>query len=134
AIAFSDGYVGASMHGFVTAAAYGRPGIIVGRPNLPKMRGLLHHLDRLADEASNWQTALSLIAPRLGSSASKIPGSVRTSLDEHWRKIGHVLASGPANPAAQTEFLRHSLSSCFAGQGWFRTLPDLIPKHPDTTA
>jgi polysaccharide pyruvyl transferase WcaK-like protein len=96
AIAYSRQYVGASMHGYVTAAAYGRSGIIVARPRLPKMAGVLAHLCRPQDEALDWADALDRAAtgPALETT---LPDTVTAALDEHWGAVVSVL-SGAAKP------------------------------------
>lgn len=85
AIAYSQGYVGASMHGYVTAAAYGVAGVIVGRPKLVKMAGLLAHLGRPQDQAADWAAALSLAEAFKGQ---PLPAPVGQALEAHWRAVG----------------------------------------------
>lgn len=85
AIAWSEGYMGASMHGYVTAAAYGVAGVIVGRPRLVKMAGVLAHLGRPEDEAGDWADALALAE---GFGRREMPASVGQALDAHWRALG----------------------------------------------
>jgi hypothetical protein len=95
AIAFSAAYVGASMHGYVTAAAYGVPGTIVGRPRLPKIAGLLRWLDRPQDEQPDWAHALDAIAPRARGSVPLAP-AVAPALRDHWAEVARHLHGVPS--------------------------------------
>jgi len=104
AIACSAGYVGASMHGYVTAAAFGVAGIIVGRPRLPKMQGLLAHLGREMDEVADWQGALAQMAARGGNPGPAPPAKVRSDLDEHWASVAHALTGAAIPERAQAAF------------------------------
>jgi len=98
AIAWSELYVGASMHGHVTATAYGRPGTIVGHPRIPKMSGLLAHLGRPQDEVSDWSAALSRATAEPAASAG-VPGPVRDALDAHWHDVARTLCRRRPTPS-----------------------------------
>lgn len=98
AIAHAAAYVGASMHGYITAAAYGVPGVIVGRPRLVKMAGLLRHLDRAGDEQADWAAALAAVQPRLGAPCP-LPDHILPALDAHWDRVAHHLRA-PADGMA----------------------------------
>lgn len=109
AIAFSEGYVGASMHGYVTAAAYGVAGVIVGRPKLVKMAGVLAHLGRPQDEAADWAAALALAE---GFGPREMPAIVDQALDAHWQALGE----GFTNPVTAT-------APALGGEGRISRLP-----------
>jgi polysaccharide pyruvyl transferase WcaK-like protein len=113
AIAFADAYVGASMHGYVTAASYGRPGVIVGRPKLVKVSGLLQHLGRRGDEASDWDEALGKTALRLAADRPGLPDCVRTALDVHWARVAAALSSPPANSEGRQMLLHAATTGSF---------------------
>jgi polysaccharide pyruvyl transferase WcaK-like protein len=104
AIAWSDGYVGASMHGYVTAAAYGVAGVIIGKPRLSKMQGLLAHLGRETDEAADWKAGLSGMLARVGSPGPALPPQVRADLDIHWAAVDMALAGEALPGGAQAAF------------------------------
>jgi hypothetical protein len=95
AIAFSDAYIGASLHGYVTAASYGRPGVIVGKPPLPKMQGLLSQIGREADEAVSWSAALDVMRGRIGAVPPVIPSAAMAALDRHWEAVIKVFTLQP---------------------------------------
>lgn len=92
AIAYSECYLGASMHGYVAAAAYGRPGVIVARPRLVKMAGLLEHLARPQDEVPDWPAGFAAAASRLGQTCPAVPDKVSRDLDTHWRMTAQTVA------------------------------------------
>ncbi|AJP72609.1 polysaccharide pyruvyl transferase family protein [Sphingomonas hengshuiensis] len=87
AIAGAEAYIGCSLHGYITAFAYGRPGRIVARPRLIKQDGFLAQIGREADLFERWAEAL---APRpeqdSGESAAALAG-LAPALDRHWRRI-----------------------------------------------
>lgn len=108
AIAYSQGYVGASMHGYVTAAAYGVAGVIVGKPKLVKMAGLLAHLGRPQDEAADWAGALALAETFKGQ---PLPAPVGQALDAHWRAVGEGFTRPKAlQPQAEGKISRFPLA------------------------
>nr|WP_241741314.1 polysaccharide pyruvyl transferase family protein [Gemmobacter straminiformis] len=113
AIAFSQGYVGASMHGYVTAAAYGVAGVIVGRPKLVKMAGVLAHLGRPQDEVADWAAALALTE---GFGPREMPASVTTALDAHWRALAEAVLRPVPIPAPVP-------APVLAAESWFSRLP-----------
>jgi hypothetical protein len=111
AIAFSKLYVGASLHGYVVAAAYGVPGVLVALPSYRKFQGFLDHTGRSEDLAHDWQEAFDIAAARVGEgTAVHIPRVVLDALDVHWRTIGDAFARPKANRANRQAFL----------QSWFR--------------
>lgn len=98
AIAWSELYVGASMHGYATATVYGRPGTIVGRPRIPKMSGLLEQLGRPQDEVSDWSVALSRANAKPAAPAG-VSTPVHEALDAHWHDVAKTLCRhAPAIP------------------------------------
>ncbi|MFO1102107.1 MAG: polysaccharide pyruvyl transferase family protein [Methylocystis sp.] len=111
AIAFSRFYVGASLHGYITAAAYGVPGILVARPAYRKFAGFLEHIDRMEDLARDWATAYGAGAARKGEAlACRIPQRTFDALDRHWRRIEDAIAT----PEQFSEARRRFLSAIFA--------------------
>lgn len=106
AIAFSDGYVGASLHGYITAVSYGRHGVIVGRPQLPKMQGFLSQIGREADEAGTWQTALDQLKNQIDLARPTVPPSATTALESHWQAVAKALKTRPLPAAIQNKMAR----------------------------
>jgi len=118
AIAFSAGYVGASMHGYITAAAYGVRGIIVGRPALPKMQGLLAHLGRRSDEVPDWRSGLDAMVSRMAVPCGPVPSCALAALDTHWRAVAEAFHSRRVDAAAQGRFLDLVNADEARGQSW----------------
>lgn len=120
AIAFSEHYIGCSMHGYVTAYSYGVSGRIVAVPQLSKYAGFLEHVDRQADLSNNWESALA---------ASNYPGDVRDRatvdafikelLDKHWKSIARGTKSprGDLVPRA-ARFMRRIIANGLDQKGW----------------
>ncbi len=106
AVAFSRFYVGASLHGYVTAAAYGVPGVLVARPPYRKFAGFLEHIDRLEDLARDWPAAYRAGAARKGEPlACRIPEKTFAALDRHWRRIENAIATPEKFSEARQRFL-----------------------------
>lgn len=106
AIAFSRFYLGASLHGYVTAAAYGVPGVLVARPAYRKFGGFLEHTGRMDDLARDWPQAYDSARARMGESiAQRVPDAVFTALDEHWRRIRAALDAPSAGAEGRRRFL-----------------------------
>lgn len=121
ALAFSAAYVGASLHGYVVASAYGVPGVLLGRPAYRKFAGFLEHAGRPEDLARDWDGAIALAASRLGQPRrAGMPRAVLAALDRHWAELAASLADPAPRRAARQEFLRtlvaHGLSR--EGPGW----------------
>ncbi|MGD0189797.1 MAG: polysaccharide pyruvyl transferase family protein [Rhizomicrobium sp.] len=111
AIAFSKLYIGASLHGYVAAAAYGVPGVLVALPSYRKFQGFLDHTGRREDLAHNWQEAFEIAASRAEEGlAVRIPQTVLDALDTHWQRIGDAFAHPQRNRMNRQTFL----------QSWFR--------------
>ncbi|MEJ8571582.1 polysaccharide pyruvyl transferase family protein [Microbaculum marinum] len=119
AIAYSRVYVGNSMHGYVTAHCYDRPGVIVARPAFRKFSGLADHLGRPDDVVSDWPDGLARAAETLGTSV-RVPQSVFAALDGHWERVVAAIADPGAGRLRRAEFLRRYVSNGLAtsGMGW----------------
>ncbi len=92
-IAFSNIYIGASMHGYISAIAYGIPGVLVAKPAYKKFSGIIGHLQREDDLAEDWGQAFLISDAYLNYNKEeiKIPQKVYCSLDEHWNQIVNLL-------------------------------------------
>ncbi|QYZ70247.1 polysaccharide pyruvyl transferase family protein [Neotabrizicola shimadae] len=119
AIAGSTGYVGASMHGYVTAAAYDVPGVMVARPAHRKYSGLVGQLGRPADLVRDWAEAFEPLARNLAAPAGPvIPAAVHQALDRHWQTVARILQDGdPARRPRQRRFLARYMLQGLRGQG-----------------
>ena len=105
AIAFSDIYAGSSLHGFITSFSYGRPGLIVGQPPLPKFAGFLAHVGRQADLVPSWEVAFQRVSQKPSPYVSGLPQNVSVALEEHWQRVTAMLRSDVA-PTAALRLLR----------------------------
>lgn len=124
AIAGSSVYVGGSFHGYVTAAAYGTPGVMVAMPSHGKFSGLLAQLERPNDLARDWKTAFDRAAQHLASSVTvPLPAEVASALDQHWANVASALNSPERNRANRMQFLRHYLQRGVSrrGSSWLVT-------------
>jgi polysaccharide pyruvyl transferase WcaK-like protein len=118
AIANATLYLGSSMHGYITGAAYNVPGAIVARPLLDKFAGFLAHIDRPQDLAVDWRMAFELGAARLAEPPRQcIPDALFEMLDTHWARIRAVVAKPGALMAKRTRFLRHYVKNGVEASG-----------------
>lgn len=107
AFAHASLYVGASLHGYVTAAAYGVPAVLVAKPSYRKFAGFLEHTGRLDDLARDWIDAFGLADRRLREPVPEMmPGRVLAALDDHWRAIAAAVGRPDTRRAARLAFLR----------------------------
>ncbi|MBP0445062.1 polysaccharide pyruvyl transferase family protein [Roseomonas sp. SSH11] len=122
AIAHSVLYVGGSLHGYVTAAAYGIPGVIVTGAPQRKFGGFLEWLDRPADIARDWDAGLARARHHLaGPGSAPVPARVHQALDEHWDRIRKVLENPASRRPMREGLLRHLAGRAMArpgGQDW----------------
>lgn len=93
-IANADAYLGASLHGHITAAAYGVPARLVAVPDLHKFAGQAGQMGRSGDIAASWDTALRDLPMTLAQPHSTLPESVAVQLDGHWRAIAEIVTAG----------------------------------------
>jgi polysaccharide pyruvyl transferase WcaK-like protein len=108
AIAHSTLYLGSSLHGYITGAAFDVPGVIVARPPLAKHAGFLAHIERPQDLASDWRAAFEQGAVRFAEPPRRIvPDALFGLLDAHWDRIRAVIAKPAALMTKRTRFLRH---------------------------
>lgn len=107
AIAGSSLYVGGSFHGYVTAAAYGVPGVMVAVPAHGKFSGLLAQLARPRDLARDWRSAFARGEEHLsGAGGGQMPASVHEALDAHWNRIVAALGDPERGRDRRMAFLR----------------------------
>lgn len=114
AIAHSVFYLGASLHGYITAAAYGRPGLLVARPAHRKYGGFLAHLDRRDDLRRGWDEVISAPLPDPGPKRG-IPDRVLQQVDAHWASVLATFAEPGRKRSERADFLRHFFSAALQG-------------------
>jgi polysaccharide pyruvyl transferase WcaK-like protein len=124
AIAFSDRYIGCSLHGYITACAYDVPGRLVAIPELPKHAGFLAHVSRPEDLSKDWEEALSVAGAR--AEAPAIRESLFSALDQHWDRVATSLLNPVDDARMQRNILlRRFVANGLAREGWSWTLPGL---------
>jgi hypothetical protein len=111
-------YVGASLHGYVAASAYGVPGVLVARPAYRKFAGFLEHTGRMDDFVRDWPSAFQVGTARAGEPRrERIPSSVHAALDAHWARIKTGIDDPEAGRTARTAFLKATLRQGMASAG-----------------
>lgn len=94
-LAHARAYVGSSLHGYITAAAYDVPALLVARPAYRKFDGLVQHLGRACDLMKDWPVALGALEQALQGPSHPIPPDVIARLERHWDRIAEVFRAGP---------------------------------------
>lgn len=118
ALAHSALYVGASLHGYIAASAYGVPGVLIGRPNYHKFSGFLAHNARPQDLATDWEDALRIAATRpLGHGETFIPAAVHAALDRHWERVIAALAAPDRRREERRDFALALMRDAIGGEG-----------------
>jgi polysaccharide pyruvyl transferase WcaK-like protein len=122
-IARSAAYLGSSMHGFITAAAFGVPALAVASQSVRKFAGLQTLLSPSQILAGNWAEARDWAATEAGRNdvfaAKKI--EIRKSLDAHWDKIASAFT---AREGARRPAVANLNEQIFAA-----TLQDLVGRY-----
>lgn len=117
AIAWSEHYAGCSLHGYITAAAYGRPARIVARPRLAKQAGFLEHVGRPGDLAEGWREALGEL--RAPEPASGLPAPLFDALDRHWARVADAVQFGSTRHGEdRARYLRTVAMRALVKGGW----------------
>ena len=117
AIAFSQGYIGCSLHGYITAAAYRVPARLVAIPNMPKHAGFLLHVNRSQDLRTSWPDALS--RQIVDTRRSTVPLRVFKKLDEHWARVTRLIHEPlKGGYERRTRFLRTFVQNGLSSGGW----------------
>ncbi|MEH7830329.1 polysaccharide pyruvyl transferase family protein [Gemmobacter denitrificans] len=96
-LAASALHSGSSLHGYMVAAAYGVPALLLGRPAYRKFAGFLGHSGAGDDLARSWPEVFErLPARRLQGRGPGMPDTVLAALEAHWAAIRSIVAAGPA--------------------------------------
>lgn len=126
AIAGADAYLGASLHGQITAAAYDVPARLVTLPALDKFPGQARQMGRENELVRDWPEALAALPRVLAAPRPALPAPVSAALDGHWAEIRRRVAAGRAAPRTPDIFdgeapataLVKVLGAPPAGGGW----------------
>jgi GT2 family glycosyltransferase/polysaccharide pyruvyl transferase WcaK-like protein/glycosyltransferase involved in cell wall biosynthesis len=93
----SDAYVGSSLHGFVTACAFGVPALLVASERPPgrgKFSGFLDHVRQSRALMSDLPMAIEEL-PATIEGPPPVLGPAREAVDAHWSTIRAVLENSP---------------------------------------
>lgn len=122
AIACSDIYIGCSMHGYVTAYAYGVSGVVVANPPLVKFEGLLEQLGRRdSDLASDWSNCFEKAAALMNApprADTRLPSEIAARLDRHWAAVAAAFNERKKLTAQRARFLRRAIYFGVERSGW----------------
>lgn len=117
-IAHARLYAGSSLHGYIAAAAYGVPGLLVARPAYRKFDGLIGHLQRPQDRQPGWPEALAAIPASLMASPGALPANLSERLSDHWDAIAAAFRAGPApKRSARLDFAARAFAAGLGQDG-----------------
>lgn len=92
-ISRSAGYVGSSMHGFITASAFKKPAVIVAADSMNKFTGLLESIEAPQLLHQSWINALEQVSDIILSRKQQFSGDLsKTALDKHWSTIAGLFS------------------------------------------
>ena len=109
-IAGATAYVGASLHGHITAAAFGTPARVVAVPALHKFAGQARTMGRSDDLAADWAAALEALPAVLAEDRRPLPAEVGTQLSGHWARIAGLVRDGRTGPDRPAVFRRPNIA------------------------
>ncbi|MCB1500222.1 MAG: polysaccharide pyruvyl transferase family protein [Bauldia sp.] len=122
AVGCSELYLGSSLHGYVAAAAYGVPGVLVARPAYKKFGGFVEHTGRQQDLAKDWVSAFASAPARLAEPRPPpLSADVLSALDRHWLAIAGAVRAGPERKQRERlAFARQAIAEGVRqdGAGW----------------
>lgn len=122
-LAHSALYVGASLHGFIVAHAYGVPSWLVTRPAYGKFSGYLDWIEAPQAACADWDGALRYVRGGQNGAVTGLPPSVTEALSAHWRHIAALTRDGPLPSRANArKALMQALSDSGAAGGDIRTI------------
>ncbi|MFW2831508.1 polysaccharide pyruvyl transferase family protein [Sphingomonas sp. ID0503] len=114
-IAHAEVFVGASLHGYITAFSYCVPAVLVAQPAIAKFDGFLGHAGRKEDAVGSWEQAMAAAAERLGKRGPAFGPSpaLLDAVEAHWARIADALASSPSEKQRQfmAAYLRDRMSA-----------------------
>jgi polysaccharide pyruvyl transferase WcaK-like protein/Flp pilus assembly protein TadD len=93
-IAHSQGYVGSSLHGLITALSYRRPAIAVAQPRMVKFLGLLGPLGLADNLHESWEDAAAAAPEQLrplDRAALAALTAAEARIEAHWRSIRDLI-------------------------------------------
>jgi len=111
AIRFSDGYVGSSLHGAITAYSLARPFLIVAPEGDSKFAGFLAHVGTQDRQVATWAAAVEVVghwppSKQQTEIASGQNKSVMEALEQHWATLSARLTMRrPASSLAGAQLL-----------------------------
>ncbi|MDI6025691.1 polysaccharide pyruvyl transferase family protein [Corticibacterium sp. UT-5YL-CI-8] len=120
-IANAQVFVGGSLHGYITAAAYGVPAVIVTAHPQNKFSGFLKWMERPQDFAGTWQQACQNVTEHLRAARRpEVPARVRAVLDRHWDAVAEMIQNPDRRRKERAAFLRTMMgrASSRQGMGW----------------
>ncbi|PZF57760.1 hypothetical protein DEJ23_06360 [Curtobacterium sp. MCSS17_008] len=100
-ISAASGYIGSSMHGYVTAVAYGVPALLVADGKAQhKFAGLLSHVGGERDLRTSWADAREEVTDGNwpGSADTRDLKLAETRLTAHWNQVRAALTSQATVP------------------------------------
>ncbi|WP_127105433.1 polysaccharide pyruvyl transferase family protein [Pararhodobacter zhoushanensis] len=86
-IAGAQAHIGASLHGHITAVAYGTPARLVAVPALHKFMGQAEQTSRQDELASDWTAALADLPALVTAPRRSLDPAVGTRLQAHWQAV-----------------------------------------------
>lgn len=113
-IAGADAYLGASLHGHITAAAYGVGSRLVAVPKLIKFQGQARQMGRVDEVVADWSTALAQLPQVLGQPSKRLPETVVQQLDAHWQDVTRILGQARQGRPRPAIFAGSDLDSALA--------------------
>ena len=91
-LARARGFVGNSLHGYITSCAHGVPGAIVARPAFRKFEGFAAEIGRGQDVVRDWDAGFARLGAALTAADRPLLGpEVFARLDAHWNRIATVI-------------------------------------------
>ncbi|MEQ8404500.1 MAG: polysaccharide pyruvyl transferase family protein [Oceanicaulis sp.] len=113
--AFARLYVGASLHGYIVATAYGVPGALIAKPPYSKFQGYVEHVGWPEDLCRDWRAGFQRAVSQFNTVALRpLPSHVLKALDVHWAAVRRTLCAAAPFAAERSGYLQQAAATTAA--------------------
>ncbi len=124
-------YIGSSLHGFLTAFAYGRKGLIIRHPSARKLDAVPLQLGLPDVACEGWDDAAAHLDAVLADPTHRWPAALvgaQRALDAHWSRVREIMLSPLDEESKQRKarFAQEMAAFNMANGGWITRLGGVL--------
>lgn len=104
-IAEASCYIGSSLHGCITANAFGRPNVVINRNHYNKTDGLVKILNREYSQVFEVSDLEEALMEGMGETAiTSLPDDVGSKIEKHFDDLADLIVKPPAKRPGEVSF------------------------------